>query len=95
MRTLPGRRPGRILPAAALLVAVLAGCTPSSGSSDTRPQPAQGVTGSQVTVPGQGPDGPIPRLVRQVQPSVVSVATGDGEGSGVVSRSGSPSPRPP
>jgi serine protease DegQ len=84
MRTLPGRRPGRILPAVALLVAVLAGCTSGSSNSDTRPQPAQAVTGGQASVPGQGPDGPVPRLVRQVQPSVVSVATGDGEGSGVV-----------
>ncbi|HEV8652535.1 MAG TPA: trypsin-like peptidase domain-containing protein [Actinomycetes bacterium] len=81
-----GRRLGRTLPVALALAAMLGACTTSTdqSSADTRPPAAQATRLGQVTVPGQGPDGAIPRLVRQVQPSVVSVATGNGEGSGVV-----------
>jgi len=86
MIPLHGRRLGRTLPVAVALAAVLAGCTTSSDrpNAGARPPAALATSSGQVTVPGQGPDGAVPRLVRQVQPSVVSVAAGRGEGSGVV-----------
>jgi serine protease DegQ len=81
MRSMLGaRRPWLI--GLALVVAVLGGCTNEgspNGQAATTPAPAV-----PSGLAAQGPSGAIPRLVEQVRPSVVTIISGQGEGSGVV-----------
>jgi S1-C subfamily serine protease len=67
------RRPLAVLVAGALAVS-LAACDPGGGDP---PRPVQ-------ASPAEGLFARIPEIVREVQPSVVAVHTGKGEGSGVI-----------
>ncbi len=94
-------RARRIAPAAAVLtVGLLTGCT-SGGSSAATSAPTGGSTGAATqgvgpTAPAGGGDSPtppevcdgktVPDVVSHVEPSVVTVQTGNGLGSGVVYR---------
>lgn len=81
-------RPTRYLPAALLTATVLAsgGCTADSDATDAQPTAetpqaaAPAVDGDQAA----GIFARIPDIVERVEPSVVTIAAGDGLGSGVV-----------
>jgi serine protease DegQ len=79
----------RRLATALLALALVAGC--SGGDDDEEAAPEAGAATVTVTTtttetarPGTDTFARIPALVRQVEPSVVAIVTGDGEGSGVV-----------
>lgn len=77
---------GGMLPVAAIMVVLLTGCT----SSATAPAPPTAIGASPATTAApsgastEAPVGDIPALVRQVEPSVVTVLTDTGLGSGIV-----------
>jgi serine protease DegQ len=69
--------------AAVLLAAALAGCS-FGPESEARSAPAP-VTAAQASSSAQAATlGNVPEIVRKVEPSVVTIATGQGAGSGVV-----------
>ncbi len=69
---------------AVALAGALSGCT-GNGLSSGGAAPSQGASPSgSASQPGGDMFGRIPTIVRQVQPSVVSVLTDSGQGSGVV-----------
>ncbi|WP_394250475.1 S1C family serine protease [Arthrobacter pityocampae] len=73
----------------ALVWAVLlgvTGCTATGGNDADAPAQVQGGTdsGGGTTSPGTGEDLGIPEIVEAVQPSVVTIFTGEGLGSGVI-----------
>jgi serine protease DegQ len=78
--------------AASLVLLALAGCSGGGdeGNGDDESAPGAAtvtVTATEGSAPAAGDSdtfGRIPELVRQVEPSVVAVVTGSGEGSGVV-----------
>jgi len=73
------RRAAAVL--ATLAVATAAGCT---GSSSTPPAPATPTASTAGAGGAPGTGGDIPALVKQVEPSVVTVITGKGLGSGII-----------
>jgi serine protease Do len=77
----------RIAPALVLAALLLAGCQGDDGSGD---EAARTATDSQTSVlpsaRAAGSSEPIPVIVDRVQPSVVSVVTNAGQGSGVIYR---------
>ncbi|HXF01901.1 MAG TPA: trypsin-like peptidase domain-containing protein [Arthrobacter sp.] len=81
--------PGRVLLAAALIMA-LAGCTggsssgPSATDGTTQAQGGGGGASGGAQPGGAQPPGGIPDIVQRVQPSVVTIFTKGGLGSGVV-----------
>jgi S1-C subfamily serine protease len=88
-----GRPPVRLGIALLVLVvgATAAACDRTSKShtaAGRRPPPAvSGATPTSAPAPGQGPDGlfsVIPGVVRRLQPSVVTILTDNGLGSGVI-----------
>lgn len=89
-RLLPGRR-ARWLLLTLLLLLAITGCT-STPVQEAPPvdQPAApGGNATPPTAPAEPPrllPGGIPEIVARLQPSVVAVETGQGEGSGVVYR---------
>ena len=100
LRPVPARR--RFAPAglaAALALATLAGCSggdqqqaavPSGGAARSL-SPAEAATGAPAAAEssapgGEGAFGRIPEILRQVEPSVVTIFVGGGLGSGVVWR---------
>ena len=86
--------PGRPLAAAAVALLLLSGCGSDDGAAGDEDQDTTSTT--DASSPDRStPEGPgdirptddpdlIPRLVRELQPSVVTVLTDEGEGSGVV-----------
>ncbi len=77
---------GGMLPVAAATVVFVAGCT---SSASTPPPPTTRVAATTTAAAPSGvstgaPGGDIPALVRQVEPSVVTVLTETGLGSGIV-----------
>ncbi|HXO54202.1 MAG TPA: trypsin-like peptidase domain-containing protein, partial [Mycobacterium sp.] len=63
-----------------IAVVVLAGCSSSARTNST----TTASTGNTATTQAAPPTGDIPALVRQVEPSVVTVFTDAGLGSGIV-----------
>jgi serine protease DegQ len=79
-------RAGRLAIAAASL-ALAAGCSAGDEEGDESGVAASSTTTNQVTMSGDGGRdvfGRIPEVVDQVEPSVVTIVTDRGEGSGVV-----------
>lgn len=70
-------------------VVVLAGCTQDEPDPGSGP-PAAGSPSTQTRAgePGLDASSRIPEIVEQVEPSIVTIDTGDGQGSGVVYESG-------
>src|SRR5512144_2745590 len=62
---------------------LLAGCTTAGGDGGRAAAPAATETRRDRALTGSSFDR-IPEIVREVQPSVVTISTGDGLGSGVV-----------
>jgi len=73
------RRAAAVL--ATLAAVAAAGCT---GSSSTPPAPATPAPSTAGAGGAPGTGGDIPALVKQVEPSVVTVITGKGLGSGII-----------
>ena len=69
---------------AVLLVALAAALGACSEDSDDEPRAATGTTAAGSAAVAQGVASPIPDIVARVQPSVVAILTGQGQGSGVV-----------
>ena len=84
----------KALPAAALVcgIALLAGCTNGTGASTAATSPAPGSAApsssspSSSTITGRGSVAGIPDVIRTVEPSVVTIFTDSGLGSGVIYR---------
>jgi serine protease DegQ len=79
-------RTGRLALAAALL-ALAAGCSGGDDEADERAVAAAGTTTGQVGTSSSAEEdvfGRIPEVVDEVEPSVVTIVTDRGEGSGVV-----------
>jgi serine protease DegQ len=71
--------------AAAFAVLALAGCSGGDGDeAATQPETVTVTTTRESTASGGDTFGRIPSIVREVEPSVVAIVTGNGEGSGVV-----------
>ncbi len=85
------RQPPRLVPAIVLACTLglgLSGCTGSSGaspSSTTTPPGSPAAPGSPSSVAAQGLPA-VPGIVKEVEPSVVTIRTAIGLGSGVVYR---------
>lgn len=77
-------RRGRAFLCVLFVAALLGGCT-GGGQDGAGAQRTPGATGT-ATAPAGGLDG-IPQVVNRVKPSVVTIRTGNGVGSGVVYRS--------
>ncbi len=70
--------------ALAVVGVALAGCSDDRSTQTTATGVAQPVGPAQPVPDGRGVFGAIPRIVTEVHPSVVTVRTPTGEGSGVV-----------
>jgi S1-C subfamily serine protease len=78
----------RRLAAASVALALLAGCSGGDDEEEAAPRAATVTVTATATTesasPGADTFARIPALVRRVEPSVVAIVTGSGEGSGVV-----------
>lgn len=84
-RSLHRSREAGVAIAAALAILAVAGCTSSSGPSSPGATSATATTSAPTT--GEASAGDVPALVQKTEPSVVTVRTAKGLGSGVVYKS--------